>query len=169
MGVEMKGLLAFAALPKMKGVKKGRKAYDNGGNPGGGHAFRVRKASGFVMRSACHIAPIDERRSDDDAKKNVVIGAHFFSPFTGSESPWNHAPMKIVTPPARHPACQSGRKKAVAISATPSMAKMFDQYLSITPPLRNHTPHLPACRTLSGAGRGCNRTQRKPSAKRGKV
>lgn len=68
----------------------------------------------------------------DNTDKHIVIRTHFFPPLVGIDSPWNHAPMKIVIPPEIHPACQSsGLKKAVAIRATPSIAKMFDQYLSI--------------------------------------
>ena len=91
------------------------------------------KAAAYKALLCVVVAQIHADCRDDDADENVVIRAHFLPPFTGMERPWNHAPIKTVIPPVMHPACQSfGRKKAVAISATPSMANTFDQYLNIS-------------------------------------
>ena len=62
-----------------------------------------------------------------------IIGCHFLpSLVVGTDNPWHHAPKIIVNTPLNVPICQSsGRKNAVAMRATPSIPKMFDQYLSM--------------------------------------
>ena len=95
--------------------------------------FRVDR--GGLVKFALAVQNKKHGEDDNSGNHNIVVRAHFFPPLEGKDKPCDHAPSMIRTPPDRAPACQSGRKKAVAISATPSMAKMFDQYLSMTPPI----------------------------------
>ena len=112
-----------------------------------------------LVNPSLAVGDIHTRRDTEAADEDIEIRTHFLPPFAGRAKPWNHAPTKAKTPPARNPACQSSRKNAVATSATLSMAKRFDQYCNMMPPKHAFHP-LPflssafCCCRQQGGGRG---------------
>ena len=112
-----------------------------------------------LVNPSLAVGDIHTRRDTEAADEDIEIRTHFLPPFAGRAKPWNHAPTKAKTPPARNPACQSSRKNAVATSATLSMAKRFDQYCNMMP--LKHAFHPPpfqpsafCCCRQQGGGRG---------------
>lgn len=89
-----------------------------------------------LVNPALAVQDKKHRKNDNSTDHNIVIRTHFLPPWEGNDRPCDQAPSMIRTPPDTHPACQSLRKNAVAISATPSMAKMFAQYFSMRPPVQ---------------------------------